>query len=169
MILFGFNEFGPWYFSATRKDSICSSKYWKIDFSLILTASVCCNGFLFLFFSLKFKFYFLVPSFLLLTCFPPLDLLPLRRRFKQNCLFINIFYCLLRFVPPHIPSLSHFHCSHWSWLFKLFLLWAVKCHRTILFAIWCNWHVSVNLFLLGFNRTEFTKNRENISVLGIVK
>lgn len=41
-------------------------------------------------FSLKFNFYFLVPSFLLLACFPPLHFLSLTKRFKHSFLSLTI-------------------------------------------------------------------------------
>lgn len=74
---------------------------------LIDYCPVCCNGFLFFLFSLKFNFYFLVPSFLLLAMFSTTSFSFPNKEIQAQFSFINNSYYLLSFVPPHMHFLPN--------------------------------------------------------------
>lgn len=93
-----------------RNNSICSTKYWEISFSLI--TDFICNGLIFCSFLLQFRFYFLVLHFSLCT-FHHL-LLSLWHK-DSNTIFLLCIalvcssYLVIRFMPFHMkwfPNLS---------------------------------------------------------------
>ena len=94
-ILFGFNECGPRYLSAQRKDSI-HLQFKTLENWLLIDYCLCVamDSFLF-FFSLKFRFYFLVLLFLLPMYFLPPLFISLTQRFKHS-------------FPPFL--LTHYPC-----------------------------------------------------------
>lgn len=187
MILLYFNELGPQYFLDKRKDTI-SLQFKILEDWLLIDCCLCVLQWIPIWFFCLFCFQiqilfpcsFISPSYVFSTVLFYFCDTEIQTRFFslllthypcfQSLFSANVctFSCAL--IPN--PSLPLFHYSHWSWLFQLFLPWIVKYHRTILFVFWCkswfnlseSWHVSVNLFLLYFKRTEFTKNVQKISM-----